>query len=188
MTHHELPTMGAADLHAVLAEDFPDIERAIRDFLVQRGGVEVATEDLRAAMEKLRRHIYLEEEFLFPALAEADWAGPVFAMSKEHRELWSTLDRMEEHLNAQSPLREQQDVCRILRAEVERHVSKEDPIVFGHAEEALSPEGQSDLRYFVENLARPSGWECREPDFSLPSPQDGPGSGRAPRRVPGSAP
>ncbi len=188
MTHHELPTIGAAGLHAVLAEDFPDIERAICDFLVQRGGADGATRNLRTAMETLRRHIYLEEEFLFPALAEADWAGPVFAMSKEHCELWSTLDRMEEHLSTQSPLREQQDVCRILRAEVERHLSKEDPIVFGHAEEALSPEGQSDLRHFAENLARPPGWQCREPDFSWSSLRDGPGSGRAPRKAPGSAP
>ena len=161
----EITTKSAAALHSLLEEDFPEIERGIYDFLVQRGGAASATEGLRISMATLRRHIYLEEEFLFPALTQADLAGPVFAMSKDHRELWVTLDRMQEHLDEGSSASTQQKVGRILRAEVDRHVSKEVPIVFSQAEDALSEPEQEDLKVFIGNVTLPEGWVCPNPEF-----------------------
>ena len=52
---------------------------------------------LTRAIGALRRHIYLEEEFLFPLLHEADpgLAAPMFVMLREHAQIWGTLDSLE---------------------------------------------------------------------------------------------
>ena len=48
----------------------------------------------------LRRHICLEEEFLFPLLCEAGpgLAAPVSGMLREHAQIWGTLDALEREL------------------------------------------------------------------------------------------
>lgn len=160
---YDVGAVGAASLHTALEEDFPDIERAIGDFLLQRGGLRAASADLSRAMAKLRRHIYVEEEFLFPLLQGAEMAGPLYALSGEHQDLWLTMDRMDEQLRDDSSQQSRQQACRILSAEVDRHVTKEDPIVFGRAEEILTFQEQATLRDFVENVPLPPEWRCREP-------------------------
>lgn len=42
---------------------------------------------LHRAMDALRRHIYLEEEFLFPPLRAVGMVAPVFVMLREHGEI-----------------------------------------------------------------------------------------------------
>ena len=44
------------------------------------------------AMESLRRHIFLEEQLLFPPLREAGMIAPVLVMLREHGEIWQSLD------------------------------------------------------------------------------------------------
>lgn len=152
-------------LHAALKQDFALIERGIQDFLDRRGGLSAATQSLRESIATLRRHIYIEEEFLFPALRDAGEIGPVFAMSTEHHDLWSTLDQMELQLADGSPEAVQQQTCQILMAEFDRHSSAEDPIVFGHAQDSLTSQEQATLRSFVENSVLPPSWVCREPSY-----------------------
>ncbi|MDN5893362.1 MAG: hemerythrin domain-containing protein [Nocardioides sp.] len=164
MTQYPHTTTDPARLHRALQEDYAGIERRIDDFLVQRGGVGAATLGLREAITSLRRHIHLEEEILFPALRRAGMTGPVFAMSTEHFDLWSTMDRMEQRLADGCSQAEQQEVGRMLMAELDRHSSKEEPIVFGHAEDVLAPEDLADVRAFVESATLPPGWVPQEPE------------------------
>ena len=42
-------------------------------------------------MDGLRRHIYLEEEFLFPPLRAAGMMAPLFVMVRQHGELWDAM-------------------------------------------------------------------------------------------------
>lgn len=160
---YDVGSVGPATLQAALEQDFPDIQRAISDFLVQRGGLMAASAALRRAMTTLRRHIYVEEEFLFPLLQDAEMAGPLYAMSGEHQDLWLAMDQMEQELRQEGSQEARKQACRILRAEVDRHVTNEDPIVFRYAEETLTSQEQADLRDFVENVTLPSEWRCREP-------------------------
>lgn len=155
-----------ASLHRILEREYPDIKRGMDDFLLQRGGVTGAILGLRGSITALRRHIYLEQEFLFPPLRAAGMTGQVFAMSFEHQALWRTADQMEEQLADGSAPDMQQQTCRMLIAELDQHISKEGPIVFGHADELLTPEEQATLRDFVESALLPPGWVCQEPPTS----------------------
>ena len=155
----------SASLRRALEEDRPLIEQGISDFLIQRGGLVAASDALRASMAALRRHIYLEQELLFPLLEDRGMHGPIFAMSVEHADLWRTLDRMEEQLDDAGPWPAKQQTCQILLAEFERHTSKEDPIVFGHTEDVLASEEQEALRDFIQSAMLPPGWVCREPSI-----------------------
>lgn len=52
------------------------------------------TEPLKA-ITLLRRHIYLEEVYLFPPLRAAGLVGPVMVMEYEHGKMWPVLDELE---------------------------------------------------------------------------------------------
>ena len=46
---------------------------------------------LAGAIAALRRHIYLEEEFLFPPLKTAGLMIQIFAMLRQHGDLWKAM-------------------------------------------------------------------------------------------------
>lgn len=170
---HDLPTPAAptgvawsVNLHHALAQEYPAIQQRIDGFLVQLGGWPFASAELAHSVTALRRHIYVEEEFLFPPLREAGMVGPVYAMSADHQDLWRSLVRVEEHLNDASSYEVQQESCRILAAQLDRHTSREDPVVFEHVDDVLSPQAMADLRAFVENATPPPGWTCPEPTYN----------------------
>ncbi|TWP35822.1 hemerythrin domain-containing protein [Leekyejoonella antrihumi] len=152
----------AVALQKVLEQDFPAIERGINDFLALRGGMVAATAAVRGAIEALRRHIYVEHEFVLPPLQRAGKNGPVVAMSSDHLELWRTMDEMEQSLADGSSPKTQQQTCQILRAELDQHMSREDPIVFRHVAEVLTAQDEDDLRDGIENAVLPPGWVCSD--------------------------
>ena len=47
---------------------------------------------LQNAMAALRRHIYLEEEIVFPHLPKGALMMPLMVMRKEHGEIWQRMD------------------------------------------------------------------------------------------------
>ncbi|QDO88287.1 hemerythrin domain-containing protein [Ornithinimicrobium ciconiae] len=55
-------------------------------------------DELTRAAQALRRHIYLEETFLFPPLRAAGMLPPVLVMLREHGEIWRTLDALEDEV------------------------------------------------------------------------------------------
>jgi hypothetical protein len=78
-------------------------------------------------MTALRRHIYLEEEFVFPPLRASGMFAPVLVMLAEHRELWRTMAELESGLDEGSTPTELVALARTLLAQLERHNSKEEP-------------------------------------------------------------
>lgn len=152
----------AESLEQALNEDFPAIEAGIRDFLALHGGEEAATESLRTSIAALRRHIYIEQEFVLSHLQRAGDAGPVRAMSADHQDLWFTMDRMEQVLADDAAPRVQQETCRILMAQLDEHSSREDPVVFKHIAEVLTPADEAALRDAMAHATLPVGWSCAD--------------------------
>ena len=71
-------------LSVVLKREHHEIDSAIAAFIEKLDGGCVQPEPLRAALEALRRHIYLEETILFPPIREAGMIMPIFVMMREH--------------------------------------------------------------------------------------------------------
>lgn len=109
---------------------------------------------LRQAAGALRRHIYLEEEFLFPLLREAEpgLAAPVFVMLREHAQIWGTLDAL--------ALEPEPALCKQLAVQLLHHNSKEEKILYPRADEALPAAEAKRLRAFLDSGTLPEGWVC----------------------------
>src|SRR3546814_387339 len=87
--------MGSETLGAALEREHREIDGGIEEFTANPAPGREQAEPLVRAMAGLRRHIYLEEEFLFPPLREAGMMMPIFVMLREHGELWNTMDAVD---------------------------------------------------------------------------------------------
>lgn len=123
---------------------------------------------LRRAIGALRRHIYLEEEFLFPLLHEAEpgLAAPIFVMLRDHAQIWGTLDSLEHAADTGSgtgltpPKR--------LTVQLLHHNLKEEKILYPRADDLLSPAAADRLRAFLASGELPGGWICMMKARHLP--------------------
>ena len=82
-------------LSAALEREHREIDEGIEAFAAALVKGEEGVAPLTRAMEALRRHIYLEEEFLFPPLRDAGLMAPVLVMLREHGEIWRAMDRLD---------------------------------------------------------------------------------------------
>ncbi|WP_067793586.1 hemerythrin domain-containing protein [Actinomadura formosensis] len=153
--------MGSETLSAVLEREHREIDEGIEVFAagLTQGGRDTAP--LKRALEGLRRHIYLEEEFLFPPLREAGLMAPVFVMLREHGELWRTMDRLEAEAAEGTGADEVRRLCDELLGMLDRHNSKEEPILYPQADAVLAPEAADRLHRFIASGRTPDGWVCQ---------------------------
>ena len=111
-------------------------------------------------MEALRRHIYLEEEIVFPHLPKGPLMMPLMVMRREHGELWQRMDALAEALGGDSPEDGLADACQELLALLDDHNSKEEPIIYPHLDADLDPAEQERVRTLLEEGTLPDGWVC----------------------------
>jgi iron-sulfur cluster repair protein YtfE (RIC family) len=146
-------------LGAALELEHREIDRALEAFLVD-GECGDWAGPLRRALEALRRHIYLEEEFLFPPMHEAGFVAPIAVMLREHGDLWRTMDAIERHLAAKEHEAVLAGECKWLLAQLDKHNAKEEPILYPHADRVLGAPASSELVAFLEIGRMPPGWVC----------------------------
>lgn len=142
---------GTALADALTAEH-RDIDLGIEAFLGDSGDVQA----LRAAMLALRRHIYLEEVFLFPPL-KATMMMPIFVMLREHGELWRAMDDVDATVAAGD---DADAKCRDLLVLLDEHNKKEEPIVYPRADADLDDDVRAELADFLRDGTYPDGWVC----------------------------
>jgi hemerythrin-like domain-containing protein len=150
----------AETLAAALELEHREIDRSIEAYLTTSGEERGPTGYLTQAMTALRRHIFLEEEFLFPPLREAGFGAPIFVMLREHGELWQTMASIEQELAGDGTDAAVPGRCKWLLALLEKHNSKEEPILYPHADSVLGAPASAELRAFLESGHMPDGWTC----------------------------
>lgn len=132
----------AGTLGAALEREHREIDAGIDAFRATAAAGESETEpdgavsSLRHAIDALRRHIYLEEEFLFPPM-QAEFSIPIGVMLREHGEIWRTLDELEARLTENSDQAPALSACRELAEQLDRHNAKEEPIFYTQADRSL---------------------------------------------------
>jgi iron-sulfur cluster repair protein YtfE (RIC family) len=117
---------------------------------------------LARAMGALRRHIYLEEEFLFPLLCEAEpgLAAPVFVMLREHAQIWTALDSLDRELDGGGDSGGGLALCKQLAVRLLHHNLKEEKILYPRADDALTAATAGRLHAFLSSADLPDGWVC----------------------------
>ena len=155
-----------------LTREHHEIDGGIEEFVASLNFVDDGAPDtapLSAAMAALRRHIYLEEEILFPAIEGPALMMPLMVMYREHGQIWRTMDVLEMFLATEAAHGAHRDVtaghCQDLLDLLERHNAKEEPIIYPHADADLPEAAREHLADFLASGTLPEGWVCREADF-----------------------
>jgi len=151
--------MAEGTLAAALEREHREIDAGIDAFGADpaEGGGRV--ESLTGAIAALRRHIYLEEEFLFPPL-RSELAVPTIVMLREHGEMWKILDTLEAALRKDPGGDTVLSLCEELVPRLEAHNAKEEAILYAQADKILSDEASADLQAFLASGRMPEGWVC----------------------------
>jgi regulator of cell morphogenesis and NO signaling len=148
--------MEISSLAVALEREHHQIDDGVAAFTAAPGD----RQPLERAIGALRRHIYLEEEFLFPLLREAEpgLAAPVFVMLREHAQIWATLDSLERELDAGTGTG--LALCRQLAVRLLHHNLKEEKTLYPRADDALAPAAAERVRAFLGSGDLPEGWVC----------------------------
>lgn len=85
---------------------------------------------LQEALQRLRLHLFLEEEILFPALEQRGITMPVFVMKREHGQMWPVLDALLQACAAGAELATLRDDCDGLFKQLQIHNGKEEQVVY----------------------------------------------------------
>lgn len=152
--------MATETLGAALEREHREIDERIDVFNAGVGDEASRLASLTRAMDALRRHIYLEEEFLFPPLKAAGMMGPIFVMLREHGDMWRTMDVFKAELADHSTGNSPQDLCKELITQLDAHNTKEEVILYSQADAVLSAAANAELTEFLASGQTPDGWVC----------------------------
>lgn len=154
--------MTDGSLAAALEREHREIDEGIEGFAADPSSAR-ASDLLQRAFAALRRHIYLEEEFLFPALHGAGGSAlmaPIFVMLREHGQLWRSLDELERKLTNEGATPVVLNLCHQVLVQLQHHNLKEERILYPEADHVLPPAATARLAGFLESGALPDGWVC----------------------------
>lgn len=154
--------MAQESLSAALEREHREIDGGIEAFAAGLATGETDPAPLLRAMAGLRRHIYLEEEFIFPPLKSGGLMMAIFVMLREHGQLWDAMAELDDLLANSSDARELTTACEELLAALESHNEKEEPVIYPQADEQLSEEATSRLQTFLATGTMPANWRCEK--------------------------
>lgn len=156
-------------LSAALEREHQQVDAGIGAFLARLAGGTVDADGLNTTLTALRRHIYLEEEILFPPLRQGARMVSIFGMIRGHGEIWHTMDTLASlsmplSLSAtgggeHDALRE---ACRQLLTLLEAHNKVEEAVIYSAADIDLEPAKATELADFMKTGKRPDGWVCEK--------------------------
>ncbi|ALG86571.1 hemerythrin domain-containing protein [Gordonia phthalatica] len=156
-----------ATLAEILTVEHRAIDEGIEKFVAASpaGSVQEWAAPLVGSMEALRRHIYLEEELVFPQLRNGPLMMPIMVMLNEHGQMWRQMAALDERLADadvdQEPKRgEAVAACQAMLELLADHNGKEEPIIYPHLDADMDDDSQAFLRDFLADGTTPDGWEC----------------------------
>lgn len=152
--------MSAGLLSAALENEHREIDGGIEAFTSGTTTGEHDDASLLRALSALRRHIYLEETFLFPPLRDAGLMMPIMVMEREHGALWDLMDTLTDQHDGGATPAELVSTCTGLLTLLDAHNAKEEPIIYPQADTALDAGTTAELQEFITSGTTPEGWVC----------------------------
>jgi iron-sulfur cluster repair protein YtfE (RIC family) len=152
--------MAIGSLAAALEQEHREIDDEIEAFTARSPSPGRNPQGMGRAIQVLRRHIYAEEQFLFPPLFHAGLKAPVLVMLREHAQIWKTLDSLEVALASAAALHLAPVLGHQLAVQLTHHNLKEEKVLYPQADVALGPAAAAQLRAFLNTGDLPPGWVC----------------------------
>lgn len=157
--------LGNVSLAEAFTIEHNEIDAGIEKYLADTdstGDALLRARPLISAMEALRRHIYLEEEIVFPHLPAGPLMMALMVMRKEHGEIWRRMAELSQSFSTESADEERvEQLCQEILALLDRHNSKEEPVIYPHMDADLNGEEQRLIRELLEGATLPEGWVCQ---------------------------
>lgn len=146
----------ADNLNDALVHDHEEIDKPIAAYVLQ--SEEANPETLKQAVAELRSHIFMEEEVLFPPLAQAGMAMPVMVMHREHAEMWPVLDAIDSEISGSADATRLSALCKQLAELLGNHNPKEEAILYPQTDGVLDGEDAVQVHGLLDTHAFPEGW------------------------------
>lgn len=126
--------------------------------------------ELTKAIYLLRKHIYVEEEVLFPIVAEDGKREMALAQMKyEHGDMWPHLELAIELLERNAPLDDLFKPANALMELLHIHDAKEEEAIYTIAHRYAAQATNPPLASLFKTYDIPAGWKClRAPDNDMP--------------------
>jgi iron-sulfur cluster repair protein YtfE (RIC family) len=115
---------------------------------------------LKRAVGELRRHIYVEEELLFPPLQAAGMTGPILVMLREHAQMWPVLATLDRELVQGVGDDELRRACRQLLVLLQHHNPKEEQIIYPQVDHVVGDDKRHGALELLNTGQMPQGWIC----------------------------
>lgn len=144
-----------------LERDHRDVDSAVERYANGTATGTQAQLGLKRAVEELRRHIYAEEELLFPPLRQAGMTGPILVMLREHGQMWPILDTLDRELRDDASEDVLRTECRQLFILLKHHNPKEEQILYPQADQVLGVDEGIAVREFLDTGQVPADWTCQ---------------------------
>jgi iron-sulfur cluster repair protein YtfE (RIC family) len=148
-------------LRAVLERDHREVDIAVEGYASGTAAGTRAQLALKRAVEELRRHIYAEEELLFPSLRQAGMTGPVLVMLREHGQMWPILDTLDRELRDDASEDVLRTACGELLILLHQHNPKEEQILYPQVDQVLGVDENVAVREFLDAGQVPADWTCQ---------------------------
>lgn len=152
---------GAESLSRALEREHREIDNAIKGCADGSVLDSQSKVDLKRAVDELRRHIYVEEELLFPPLRQAGMTGPILVMLREHGQMWPILDTLDHELADAVSDDVLRTACRQLLILLQHHNPKEEQILYPQVDRVVGVEASVDVRQFLDVGQLPADWMCQ---------------------------
>lgn len=147
-------------LAKMLTEEHEAIDAALAAFMAAEEGSGSLVPTLQEALATLRRHIYLEEEILFPPLRMGGLFAAIIVMLRDHGPMWRLMDQLEALLGDGCNDPQIPELCGELVALLAAHNNKEETTIYAQVDEGLPAEAARQLREFLDAGTLPAGWRC----------------------------
>lgn len=155
--------MSDEKLSTALMREHQDVDAGLGAFLEKLDAGSVDADALAGTLSALRRHIYAEEQILFPPISKGAQMMSVFGMIRGHGEIWRTMDALDESAGRAHDSADHDELrehCQRLLALLADHNKVEEPVLYPAADTGLAPETATALASFIESGRMPDGWTC----------------------------
>ena len=147
-------------LSAALEREHQEVDAGLAAFLDKLASGAVDTAALDVTLHALRRHIYLEEQLLFPPLRQGALMASIFGMIRGHGEIWRTMDTLADLAADGTGHDAIRDTCGQLATLLAEHNTVEEPVIYPAADTGLDEATATELAEFIKGGRLPDGWVC----------------------------
>ena len=145
----------------VLEPEHRWIDERFERFLTLLADGQVNASPFEEAAKALHRHMYVEEEVLFPEVETRGLARPVEVMLEEHGEICRLMNIVQDLITRGGPPPDIEAALQAVLRVLGEHGNKEELILYPTADQVLVGPEIAQLVQQVKEATPPEGWLCR---------------------------